>query len=445
MKTKYLSSAFIAVATALTMWSCNSDDVKLPDNPSVPAMGPEVSKSVIYQANPRFFASTNCLEALNAQVPAIADMGADVLWVMPVQEPGKKNAVGSPYCIMDYKSVNSRYGSIDDFKKVVETAHANGMKVILDWVANHTSWDNDWITSHPEYYAKDANGQIKQASTWTDVAQLDYSNPATRLAMIDAMQWWVEQTGIDGFRCDYTDGVPHDFWKAAITELRNSAPELIMLGESSGTAYYDDGFDMVYDWEFAPAMSGAFASGRSADIFSKAAATWSKVPEGKQLLRYTFNHDFAAENSIDKTFGSREGIMPAYVLTAMLDGTPMIYSSMEAENDLRGTLSFFNYNPLTWSSSKRAEFKAINGAFKATADVRRGELATYSGNGVAMFTKTTADQKLLVIVNISSKEQTVKTPISLAGEEMTNLIDGSRISIPVTETIAPYGYSIYLK
>lgn len=445
MKSKNISKAMIAAMSVFALASCSNDDQVLPDNPEVPKVGPEVSTSVIYQANPRFFAGTNCLDALTAQVGDIADMGVDILWVMPVQEQGEKDAFGSPYCIKDYKSVNSRYGTITDFKELVDAAHAKGMKVILDWVANHTSWDNVWISSHPEYYAKDANGNIAQASTWTDVAQLDYNNADTRSAMTDAMRYWIDQTGIDGFRCDYTDGVPHSYWSEAISSLRNSKPDLIMLAESSKTDFYNDGFDMVYDWEFAPAMSDAFNGGRVSNLFSTATSTWGRVPEGKHLLRYTFNHDFAAENSFDKSFGSTEGVMAAYVLTAMLHGTPMIYSSMDAQDNITGTLSFFNYRTMSWSAEKRAAFKAINSAYKATAEVRRGELATFTNQNVAVFTRITPNQTVLVMVNLSNKEQTVKTPIVLAGASVTDLINGTQVNLPVTQTLAPYGYTILVK
>lgn len=444
MKTRYASGLLSVALAAFALAGCESNDMEMPSNPELPEVGAEVSTSVVYQANPRFFATEKCLDAVTAQVPQIADMGVDVLWVMPVQEQGSKDAIGSPYCIRDFKSVNSRYGTMADFKKLVDTAHAAGMKVILDWVANHTSWDNDWITSHPEYYAKDASGNISQASSWSDVAQLDFSNPETVAAMTDAMKYWIEQAGIDGFRCDYADGVPHEFWNQAITAFRTIKPDFIMLAETSKPDFYNDGFDMIYDWGFAPAMSGTFKSGKTADLFNAAAGTWKDVPEGKGLLRYAFNHDFAAENSIDATYGSFDAIPAAYVLTAMLHGTPMIYSAMDAEN-LSGTQNFFNYKTLTWSAERRAAFKAINAAYKATADVRRGELNTYGVNKVAMFTRSTPEKKMLVMVNTTGDDQTVKTPIALAGETMTDMIGGGTVTLPATMTLGAYGYVIYTK
>lgn len=439
---KIVGLAFGAIAPMLG--ACSSDSMEMPAGPELPVTGPEVSTSVIYQANPRFFASGGCLKALTSQLDDIADMGTDVLWVMPVQQPGVLNAIGSPYCISDFKSINSRYGDMNDFRNLVEAAHAKGMKVILDWVANHTSWDNIWITEHPEYYAKDSEGNIVQASTWPDVAQLDYSQESTRAAMTDAMRYWVETAGIDGFRCDYAEGVPHDYWQSVISTLRGIRADLLILAESRDKSFYDDGFDMIYDWEFAPALQGAFNGGKPSDLFSKATETWKDVPEGKQLLRYAFNHDFAAENAIDTTYGSEGGTMGAYVLAAMLHGTPMIYSSMDAEG-VTGKQSFFTYHKLNWSADRRAEFKRINNIYKTTAEVRRGELTTYNDANVAVFTRTTAEHTLLVMVNTTASEQTVKTPIVLAGEAAENLKDGGSATLGTTETIEPYGYRVYLK
>lgn len=438
---------FILSMAMLACVSCGSDGNDTPNppvGPVTPTEGPQAPTEVIYQANPRFFATNNCLDAITAQIGNISDMGCDILWVMPVQQPGEKKAVGSPYCIRDYKSVNTKYGTMTDFRELVNAAHAKGMKVILDWVANHTSWDNAWITEHPEYYAKDNNGNIVQASTWSDVAQLDYSNANLRKEMIDAMVYWVNETGIDGFRCDYTNGVPHDFWSSAIKTLRGINPDIIMLAETSFADFYNDGFDMIYDWDFAPAMTKTFAGGKVSDLYDKEAASWKQVPEDKDILRYAFNHDYAAENAIDKSYGSADGVYAAYVLTAMLHGTPMIYSSMDADN-VSGKLSFFNYNPLTWSASKRAVYKKINDAFKASAKARGGELTTYNNDDVAVFTRTSAQQTALVMVNTTGSSQTVKTPITYAGVQMTEQISGTQVAMPTAVTLEPYGYRIYLK
>ncbi len=434
----------VLAALVLGGASCTSYEIDMPANPEPPVEGPEVSSSVIYQANPRFYGTEKCLQALTADVPAIAAMGADVLWVMPVCEPGSDAlSIGSPYCIRDFKSVNSKYGTMADFTALVDAAHAAGMKVVLDWIANHTSWDNAWISEHPERYAKDASGNISSANGWTDVAQLNYSEPSTAEAMTDAMMYWIEEGKIDGFRCDYADGVPHVFWKNFIDKARAVRPDFIMLAETNYADFYADGFDMIYDWGFSPAVSSAYTGGKVSDIFVKANDSWKKVPEGKGLLRYAFNHDTAAENNVATYFGAPAGTVGAYVLSAMLHGTPMIYSSMDVEN-LSGTLSFFNYRKLERSADLAARYTAINSAYKASAQVRRGTLKTYADSKVAAFTRSIPGQTLLVMVNTSGEERTVKTPIALAGSSMTDLLTGAAVTPDASLTLPPYGYIIYM-
>lgn len=438
---KILKTATCLLAAMLA--ACTSYEIDMPENPEAPAVGPEVSANVIYQANPRFFGENDCLNKLTAQVARISDMGCDILWVMPVCTPGELKAIGSPYCIRDFKQINPRYGTMADFKALVAAAHAAGMKVILDWIANHTSWDNPWITSHPDRYKKDGEGNIVSPANWPDVAQLDYGNPATAEAMEDAMAYWVTEGGIDGFRCDFADGVPHEFWKKVITDLRASRPGLLMIAEAADYSFYDDGFDMIYDWNSSRAISAAFQGGKASEVVTEASDALAKVPEGKSILRYVFNHDVAAENSIDRMYGSVEAIPAAYVLAAMFNGTPMIYSSMDVEG-LSGKLSFFDYNTLDFSTVLTAEYRAINDAFIRSAEVRRGQLTGYSTSSVVSFTRSVPGHTLLVMVNTTGSEQTVRTPIQLAGSRMTDLISGQEETVPVTVSLGAYGYTILM-
>lgn len=436
-------TSFIASVAAIAATACTSYEIDMPENPAAPVMGNEVSTNVIYQANPRFFGENDCLKGLTAQLPRISDMDCDILWVMPVYETGELNGIGSPYCIRNFKSINPRYGTMDDMKELVSTAHTKGMKVILDWVANHTAWDCPWITEHPDWYEKDADGNIISPSGWSDVAQLNFDNPEVRTAMKDAMSYWVDQLSIDGFRCDYVDGVPHDFWSNVITDLRATHPDMIMLAETANPDYYADGFDMIYDWECATTISTAFNGGKPSSIVKEASEALAKVPDGKSILRYVFNHDVAAENNVATMYGTPEGVPAAYVLAAMLNGTPMIYSSMDVEG-LSGKLSFFDYSTLNFSTSLSDEYKIINSAFKASAEVRRGELRDYSNSSVVCFTRAIPGHSLLVAVNTTGSTQTVRTPISLAGAQMTDLIKGNSTTAPVSIELAPYSYTILM-
>ena len=429
---------------AVALGGCTSYEIDMPENPEQPVIGNEVSTNVIYQANPRFFGENDCLKGVTAQVPRISDMGCDILWVMPIYTQGEVNSIGSPYCVKDFKGINPKYGTEADFSALVEAAHAKGMKVILDWVANHTAWDHPWITQYPDRYQKDADGNIVSPSGWADVAQLDFNNPATVEAMEDAMTYWVNQFGIDGFRCDYADGVPHSFWSKVIADLQAYNPDIIMLAETSNTAFYEDGFTMIYDWNCPGAISGAFKGGKPADIVKEGREALANVPDGKSILRYVFNHDVAAENNVATMYGSWDAVPAAYVMAAMLNGTPMIYSSMDVEN-MSGKLSFFEYKTLDFSASLAQEYKAINDAFKASAEVRRGQLQDFSNGSVACFMRSIPGHNLLVAVNTTNSPQSVKAPIEKAGASATNLLDNSQITVPVTVELEPYAYTIIME
>ena len=440
--------AVFGLLSAAAFASCGSDGDGEPALPG-PSAGSEavasVNTDVIYQANPRFFAKTRSLSEIESQLPRISGMGCDVLWLMPIMEPGEERSIGSPYCIKDYKKINPAYGTDADLHSLVTEIHRLGMRVILDWVPNHTSFDNPWTVTNPERYKKDAAGNIVSPNAdWKDVAQLDYSSRSTVDAMIDAMEYWVKEFHIDGYRCDYTEGVPHEFWKEALADLRRLDPEMILLAETSSKDFYADGFDMVYDWDFAPAMAKAFGQGRISAFVTDARATIASLPADKSILRYAFNHDVASEHEFDRYFGSADGVKAAYVLTAMLGGTPMIYSGMDAEG-VSGKLSFFDYSPLTFSDRLTADYTAIDDAYKSTAGVRGGSFADYSTGDVAAFTYRTGAETLLVVVNTAGDTRSYRTPIQLTGEPFTELIDGSSAPLPVSLQLAPYGYNVYLK
>ena len=436
-------SMILPVVAALAVTGCESYEIDMPANPAEPVVGNEVSTNVIYEANPRFFGTSDCLNEIDLQLPRIKEMGCDIVWIMPVFEPGSLNSVGSPYCIRDFKAINPSYGTLADLKKLVDDAHASGLKVMLDWIANHTSWDNPWITEHPERYLHDENGNIVSppGQKWNDVAQLDFSNASTREAMKDAMVYWVKECGIDGYRCDYAEGVPLDFWSDLNATLREINPEIIMLAETGKYSFYEAGFDMIYDWGSATAIADAFTGGKPSGAVTEAAEALAQVPDGDSILRYALNHDVASENNVATMFGSYDALPAAYVLASMLNGTPLIYSSMDVEG-LSGKLSFFNFNKLTFSAKLTATYKAINSAFKASAEVRRGQLADYSASSIACFTRSIPGHNLLVAVNTSGDVKSMKAPIVLAGATMNDLLNGGQTTVPVTIELQPYSYII---
>lgn len=418
--------------------------------PSAPVTndGTAVTDMVIYEANPRFFGNNNCLNTLAGELPRIADLGCNVLWIMPICEPSTSSqSIGSPYSIKDYYKINSKYGTVEDLQNLVSAAHNLGIKVMLDWVPNHTGWDNPWITEHPDWFLHE-NGNIVSppGQGWKDVAQLNYNNPEVGIGMSDAIKYWVNTANLDGIRFDYADSpyITPNFWRSIATELRTIKSDFILLAESSNYVFYSYGFDMIYDWNSAPTISNGFLKAQATGIVTEAESAVQKVPEGNSILRYVFNHDVMAENAIDKYFGSIDALPAAYVCASMLNGTPMIYSGMDASG-LTGVQNILSYKQLTFSSTLTPIYNAINTAFKNTTKVRKGALMNYSNNNVVCFTRTTTENTLLVVVNTKSSAQSISVPTSLSGANMTDLLNGSNITLDSSIELEGYEYVILQK
>lgn len=443
MRNIFLS--LILATITLPLQSCSDDSMIMPENPEKPIVVRPANKLVIYEANPRFFDRTDCLKAIDNRLPEIKNMGANVVWLMPIYEPGKVKSVNSPYCIKDYQKVNPQYGTMTDLKTLVKHAHSLGLKVMLDWVANHTSWDHPWISSHKDWYMQDDEGNVisPKEQNWNDVADLNYESDELRTAMIDAMLYWVNEAYIDGFRCDYTDGVPHDFWTEAIARLRSVRPDLLMLSESENDAYFADGFDMIYGWKYASRLSRLFLGKLTvAKFLQESSEEYASVPTDKTVMRYIFNHDVADQNSATQLYGSADALPAAYTLSAMLEGVPLIYSSMESR--LKNTpLSFFQYTPLNWDATMEQTYATINSAYAATTNVRSGELRTYENEKTIVFTHNTPQHTLLVLVNITNQPQTVKVPIACTGTSMQDMLQNQPMTMPAELELAAYGYAIY--
>ena len=313
---------------------------------------PAVEDVVMYQVNPRVFAPEKSFKAVERRLDSIQALGINVVWFMPINEVGQEKSVNSPYCVKDYKGVNPEFGTLDEFKALVATCHQKGMNVIIDWVANHTSWDNAWI-ANKEWYTQDEAGNIifPAGTGWKDVADLNFDNQEMRLAMIEAMKFWVTEIGIDGFRCDAADFVPFDFWKQALDSLR-AIPErsLLMLAEGKRRDHFDAGFDMNYSWDFLESLRDVFVKDAPAqELFATDKAEYDTIPVGKVKLRFTTNHDESAKMSPIKEFGDMRGSMAAFVLTTYLHGGALIYGSQEA--GYPEAINFFTYVPVDWTGN----------------------------------------------------------------------------------------------
>lgn len=364
---------------------------------------PEWSRNaVIYEVNTRQYTPEGTFKAFQAQLPRLKELGVDILWFMPIHpisELNRKGELGSYYAVADYKGVNPEFGTMDDFRAVVDAAHAAGMKVIIDWVPNHTGCDNPWVKDHPDFFALNEEGKMYGPFDWTDVYQLDYSNPEMRRAMIDALSFWLREAGIDGFRCDVAGRVPVDFWNEARPALDAAAGRpVFMLAEATEPELVEHAFDMDYNWPMKDLFShiantaGQYSFGdkkpdyperHAADIDSllqKQAATY---PVDSYMMNMTSNHDL---NSWEGTEFERLGkFAPAFaVLSYTLPGMPLIYTGQEAGLD-RALEFFVKDTPPAWEP--RNDYFSFYQKLNALKHSRR-ELAAGEKGGKMHFFKT---------------------------------------------------------
>lgn len=389
---------------------------------------PEPSDVVMYQINPRVFAAENSFDAVGEQLDSISNLGVNVLWFMPLYPIGEVNTVNSPYCIKDYRGVNPEFGTVDSFKSLIDQSHSRGLSVIIDWVANHTSWDSQWISDHPDWYTQNEDGEIicPEGTGWLDVADLNFDNAEMRLAMIEDMKYWVNEAGVDGFRCDAADFVPFDFWKQALDSLRAiPGKKLLMLAEGQRPDHFDAGFDMNYAWQYFGTMHKVYDDTLSVTALIKAdSLEYAPLAEGKIKLRFTSNHDEAAKNSTLTDFDGPDGAIAAYVASTFIHGGALIYGSQEV--GYPEPINFFHYVAVDWTSNPelREAYKTAVAVYNAHPALRKGSLETYPDDNVLMFDRTFEDDAVFVAVNMRNEMSTVANP---HGGELT---------------LAPYEYKV---
>ena len=413
---------------------------------------PSTEDVVMYQVNPRVFAPQQSLKAVTQRVEAISDLGANVMWVMPIYPIGKVKSKNSPYSISNYKQVNPEFGTIDDMKALVKECHAHGMSIILDWVANHTAWDNVWMKDHKDWYTQDKDGNVifPPGTDWTDVADLNYDNQDMRTAMIDAMKFWVVEVGVDGFRCDVADQVPADFWRDAISQLRRAAGNrrILMLAEGANPDNFTvGGFDMNYAWGFMGALDRVFCKGQDAsELIDCDKREYGEIPQGKIKLRFITNHDEATKYSTVQQFGSVDGALAAFVATTFLHGGMLVYGSQEVAYPEK--INFFNYVPVDWNSNPQvlATYKKLIAVYKDNPAIAKGELITYPDDNVLVFEKVDYNSNFLVLVNVRNTKQMYKDiPESWQNVNLTDMMTSRNIKLGTSIELAPFQYLILKK
>jgi len=439
-------------------YSCNPKQDK--DQQQKVLTYPEKAKDMnIYEVNIRQYTPEGSINAFIPHVDRLKTMGVDILWIMPVQPIGIKNRkepLGSYYSIKDYTAINPNFGTLEDFKKLVKTAHENEMIVLLDWVANHTAYDHHWAEEHPEFYNLDSLGQLQSpVADWTDVADLNYENKDLHQAMIKEMKWWITEADIDGFRCDMAGMVPNKFWKKVIDSLE-ATKDVFMLAEWEEPKIHDAGFDMSYGWEFHH-MLNKIANGKAnADsIVAYINRDTKKYDSTAFRMYFTTNHD---ENSWAGTVFERLG--DAYealaVLTFTVPGMPLIYSGQEA--GLNKRLAFFDKDTIDWSNLEYEDFYshllmlkknnpalwngAFGGDFKEINSIQ-------NSSELLAFSRKKDDNEVIVILNLSDSIQNLKVDDEYHGKTYQKA-NNPQLSVNFTENqksmaFDPWSYMILTK
>jgi glycosidase len=409
-----------------------------------------VASSALYEVFVQDFSPSGDFRGVMDGLDRIQSSGADVVWLMPIHPIGvenRKGPLGSPYAVRDYRAINPAYGTAADFRALVNAVHTRGMKIILDWVPDHTARDHPWVWEHPDFYIRNERGEPSvprdpdgKLTDWTDVVQLDYWNPEVRREMIATMHWWLDEFGIDGFRVDVAGFVPYDFWLEALPALRAAVPSrLLFLAEWDDPEMHRLGYDLTYAWDSYSRLKAVWKGAAASTFVRQELADLQAMPPGGMRMRFTTNHDETAwDNPPVTIFGGAAGARAAFVAMALLPGRPLLYNGQEVESPQK--LGIFEREAIAWDQPQASEARAfycrvlqlartepalIRGAFAEIATDAPDDLIAYRRGG------------LVVLVNPRPREVRAR----LSGIEVSGARDllsgrtqrGNRVTLP------PYG------
>lgn len=435
----------------------DNSDVHQPES-YVKLKHPEWSKNAtIYQVNTRQFSEEGTFKAVQQELPRLKDLGVDIIWLMPIHEIGEKNRkgkLGSPYAVKDYYSVNPEFGTLQDLKDLVNAAHDMKMYVILDWVANHTAWDNVLVSQHPDWYEKDYKGDFRPTPwwDWSDIIDLDYSKPEVREYMTDALKYWVEEANIDGYRCDVAGFVPVKFWNNVRQELDAIKP-VFMLAEWESRDLHAKAFDMTYAWSWNESVHN-ICTGQADVNALYIYYSWNESAYPKNSMRMTFtsNHDKNAwEGTMYEQFG--DGLEAAIALSVVGEGVPLIYNGQEAGNDKR--LAFFEKDPIQWRTHEIGDLykklfklmKTNTALWHAEWGSRMVKVPNNFESEVFSFVRQNENDKVFAIFNFSDEPKTVEFKETLYHGNYIDFEDDNETVMDENSKVelSPWAYKIYIK
>ena len=419
---------------------------------------PEWSKNAtIYEVNIRQFTPEGTFRAFEAHLPRLKELGVDIIWLMPVQPIGVKNrkgSLGSPYSVKDYYGINPEFGTLADFKSLVDKIHRMGMHVIIDWVANHSAWDNPLVTQHPEWYSKTAGGDFQPTPwyDWEDIIDFDYNQPGLRKYMTEVMKYWVKETNIDGFRCDVAGFIPVDFWDNLRTELDRLKP-VFMLAEWESRDLHKKAFDMTYSWSLWDKMRQVTKDGKTiAGLVEYLAHDVNTFPEDGYRMTFTDNHDKNSwEGNQYSNFGA--GLEACMVTASVVNGMPLVYSGQEAGLDR--SLAFFDKDPIVWKDHPNAaiykKLFALKHQNQALWNGARGGVMVRIYNDkmdqVISFSREKNGDRVIPIINFSDKPVIVTLESKFYAGTYIELFSGKQYEVNGKDvfSLPAWGYLVLTK
>lgn len=480
-----MKKIFLAVVVLSTLFSCkkeNSEKTSASEKKEqIVAFQPNMEENaVIYEVNIRQYSPEGSFNAFTKDIPQLKELGVKIIWVMPIfpisqtkrkatggddskfasEMPAAEQSkyLGSYYAVSDFAKVNPEFGTIEDFRNLVKTAHENGIYVILDWVPNHTGWDHVWIKQHPEFYSHNAKGEIidpinpetGKSWGWTDVADLNYDNKGLRDAMTSDMMYWVKDENIDGFRCDVAGNVPTDFWKKTIPELRKEK-NIFMLAEAWEPELLKENlFDMCYNWDGHHTMNDIAQGKKNASDWDKLMEAVSKKYEANDILmNFVDNHDENSWNGTMKSrLGNAEEAMTA--LSYLAPGMPLVYSG--DEYGLNHSLKFFEKDSIPKTKGKQWDWRAklgklknensaLNGGKKASKYIR---ISTNNDAKILAFERSNDKAKVIYFANLTNASQLATAKIE---GNYVNYMTGEKMIFVKDQKIdlKPWQYYILIK
>ena len=410
---------------------------------------------VLYEVNVRQFSEEGTFAGVNQALPRLKDLGVNVLWFMPIYPIGelnRKGELGSYYSIKDYMGVNPEFGTFEDFKALVAKAQEMGFHVILDWVGNHSAWDNPLATEHPDWYAKDSTGKFVSPFDWTDIIQFDYRADSLWDYMAGAMRYWVEEAGIDGYRCDFPGLVPEEFWNRASSELNAIKPVLMLAEDEEHSYLLERSFNMNYAWAHHHLMN-AVAAGqrRPSALDTMMQYEMLRYDPESYRLRFMTNHDENSWNgTIDEKMGDAQKAFAAYLFT--IPGVPLLYNGQEADLDKR--LEFFKRDPIVWKETELLPFytklvhlRTSHPALRHGAEGGSYEVLKTNRKKVIAYRRAKGNNEVLTILNMSKKPVKVALKDTVVSGTWTDIFTEGGVEIARGQKmkIEPWGYMVLVK